>query len=501
MRTLRRSDRQIRSGFAAAPAARPSAGISRLRFATPSADQHAEQERPSPARSGRSRSRRAPTRSRPRPSPGRSRTPTSATTATRATPENRETVRPTSSGGAPAARAGARPTGTAAASIARPPSQRLIAATWTTSAGKSSACGLWVRACPASAGETSSDAIGSITSAISSGLTGRFSDVPVSSAAGQRRHAAAAAATRRIAPSSAHAHGAHDHQRAEARVDDLVEHVGVQASRERGAGRRGRLERQREQAREHADDDGDADQQPEPPVERRGRLQPAPPRLPPAAGQRGPPGPDEEEQGPDGEPDRGVAEPAVWPRRRSRWRVPVPAWPGSGGDRPAARRADREDDAARDRIRVGGDDAVGRRVGALRQVRLQRDRQRVALARRPEGRAGLHLGALDVEDADDAEAGLDRLVEVEGDARRLPLRGRLPRRARCARASRAPTPLAGTASARTAATTSAPPAAPADLAPRSRLTTANRLLRARPGPAARPRRRTRPGCGSAAGRG
>ena len=61
------------------------------------------------------------------------------------------------------------------------------------------------------------------------------------------------------------------------------------------------------------------------------------------------------------------------------------------------------------------------------QVRLQRDLQRVALARRPERRAGLDLLALGVEDADDAEARLDRLVEVEGDARRAAAAGRLRR--------------------------------------------------------------------------
>ena len=85
------------------------------------------------------------------------------------------------------------------------------------------------------------------------------------------------------------------------------------------------------------------------------------------------------------------------------------------------------------------------------QVRLQRDLQRVALARAAGTASPACTSApFGVEDADDAEARLDRLVEVERDAVGLPLQVGARRPGRCARASRGPAPLAGTASARTA---------------------------------------------------
>ena len=53
-------------------------------------------------------------------------------------------------------------------------------------------------------------------------------------------------------------------------------------------------------------------------------------------------------------------------------------------------------------------------VPALGQVRLERDDQRVGVGRRPPRRRGRDLLAVLVGDGDDREAGLDRLVEGQG---------------------------------------------------------------------------------------
>ena len=182
--------------------------------------------------------------------------------------------------------------------------------------GTAAACGLCVRACPARAGETSSEAIGSITSAISSGLTGRFSDVPVSSVApglsvGMRPRARRPGGSRRAAPrrrrarSSASRSGCGRPPRARRRA--ALPRARCRPPRPPAAaaraGSRARRRRRRRRSGDRSRRLNDADAcDPAP--------RSSPPHRPARAGRHDQ---SEEEQRADGQPDRAVAEPAIGP--------------------------------------------------------------------------------------------------------------------------------------------------------------------------------------------
>ena len=108
--------------------------------------------------------------------------------------------------------------------------------------------------------------------------------------------------------------------------------------------------------------------------------------------------------------------------------VPPPASSSSSDSDGRSGLADGEDEPARDRVAVGRDDAERRRVGAVAEAGLELDRDLGALAARVERLADLHLLAGGVEHPQRAEAGLDRLVELEHDLRRRGVELRAPLR-------------------------------------------------------------------------
>ena len=97
---------------------------------------------------------------------------------------------------------------------------------------------------------------------------------------------------------------------------------------------------------------------------------------------------------------------------------------GDGRGRRRAGRPDREDQAAGDRVAVGGDDAVRGDVGAVGQARLQADGQPRAAAAGMRRAAVVDPPGRGVEDADGAEVALDGLAEVQHHRARLRLQRR-----------------------------------------------------------------------------
>ena len=95
--------------------------------------------------------------------------------------------------------------------------------------------------------------------------------------------------------------------------------------------------------------------------------------------------------------------------------------------RPRARLADAEDHAARDRVAVGRDHAIGRGVRAVLQMRLQADGHLGPAPTRMDDLVVVDPPALGVEDAHGTEVALDRLAEAEDDRLRLRLQHRTAR--------------------------------------------------------------------------
>ena len=166
--------------------------------------------------------------------------------------------------------------------------------------------------------------------------------------------------------------------------------------------------------------------------------------------QRRPPDEQQEAEQPDPEADRRIAEPARRPvgDRGHGAGVGVVEKLGDRLGRPGPGLANGEDEAARDRMRIGGDDAVGGRVGPVAEPGIDADGDGVTSPLGLSDLAAFDLLALGVEDANRAEAGLDRLAEEEGDLLRRRLKGGAALAAPCARAARGRSPFRAGAPAR-----------------------------------------------------
>ena len=198
--------------------------------------------------------------------------------------------------------------------------------------------------------------------------------------------------------------------RPEAGFQDVADHTGVERVPERGARRRRALK----------DDPGRAGDEP---GQRRYGDQPAQAGVERVGGcgggrgERRTEGEQGEQEPADDQRGRGVGEEPHRPRRGSGH------GPGVGiseevGDARGRRRpgvADAEHETARDRVGVGGDDAVRGGVRPVAQIGGKRDADRGRVAARTALLAGVDLLPGRVEHPDGPEAGLDRFVEVELD--------------------------------------------------------------------------------------